>query len=136
MSEEKSKEEKKQKGKGSVYLKPEMGFDDERVQEIRVLATRKGMRGFSDLVRSIFDRPTKFFTGLFTDSDPKIVESTLEVFGDLEMVDGRVRIRLTDWSDEDVLSTRRGLKLLVNQFDEEVSERGLTEEETEEEEPE
>jgi len=121
LSEEK---ERKSRGKGSVYLKPGMGFDEERMEGIRAFAAHKRMRGFSDLVRSMFQEPAKFFTGLFTDPEPE----TVEVFGDLKEEDGRVRIDFSKWSDEELLATRRGLRLVLEDVDEESEKRGLEEE--------
>jgi len=123
MSEEKAKGEEKDY-KGSVYLSPEKG------KKISAFARLRGTRGFSELVRGMFDRPVKFFTGLFTDPDPSL--DTLEIFGDLEIVDGKVRIMMTGWSDDEVLSALRGIRLLVSQFEDEVTERGLKEEEEDE----
>lgn len=105
--------------KGSVYLSPEKG------RRISAFAKLKGMKGFSDLVRSMFEEPAKFFTGLFTDPDPE----TLEVFGDLKEEEGRVRIDFSRWSDGELLATRRGLRLVLEDVDDEAETRGLKEEE-------
>lgn len=107
-------EEKKKPYKGSTY------FPREKVNRIGAFARLRGLRGFSPLVRSMFEEPVKFFTSLFT-TDPHSV--TLEIFGDLKEEDGEVRIDFSNWRDEELADLIEVLEPILSEARDEAKRR-------------
>jgi hypothetical protein len=108
--------ESRQPKLGSVNLPQKIG------RAISAYAIKRGFRGFSDLTRFHFEALVKDFTDTFRG----IPSETVEIFGDLEEVDGEVKIKLNGYNEEDLLEGRRVIAWVLGQFDWEVERRGLT----------
>jgi len=112
-----SKDERDPIVKGSVYL------SRDEYRRVSAHAKLLGMRGFSELVRTILLDPVKalvmYLTGPYDWRD-----TWKAVRGEVPDRD-KVWLDLTDWPDEELLETRRRLHLILDVFEEEVQRRGL-----------
>ena len=134
---ESEKTEKEKEYKGTVYAEdrepgkkqPKLGtvrLTKEKGPEIRKYAVSvRNLRGFSDLVRTHFETLVHDFTDTFRFHS----KETVEIFGDLQEVDGEIRIKFDKYSDDELLDGRAVFDYVLEQFNEEIKRRGLKEEE-------
>ena len=136
---EKEETEKKEKNeyRGTVYaedrkpgeVQPRLGtvrLTKEKGSKIAGYAVGvRNLRGFSDLVRTHFEALAKDFVDTFRLHS----KETVEIFGDLQEVDGEIKIKLDRYSDDELLDGKAVFDYVLEQFNEEIKRRGLKEEE-------
>ncbi len=133
---EKAEKEKKEY-KGTVYAEDrEPGEKQPKLGTVRLTKEKgskiagyavsvRNLRGFSDLVRAHFETLAKDFTDTFRFHS----KETIEIFGDLQEVDGEIRIKFDKYSDDELLDGKAVFDYVLEQFNEEIKRRGLKEDE-------
>jgi len=101
---------------GTVRLPKEKG------DKISGYATSvRHLRGFAALVRAHFDSTVKEFIANFRTHS----EMTVEIFGDIEEVDGDIRVKFDQYSDDELLDGVDVFYDVWQQFHNEVKRRGI-----------